>query len=126
MRLYLSKILIPFLILIATPALQAAERADSYIIRAHSDHYKILAPAKQTKVLSIIIENKMLVNLVGRIETDKGRVITFVRIDAGKDKSISVNNYSSAEKIYFIPLSPAFQKIMLKIGEKTYEIPPKR
>ncbi|MCK5883337.1 MAG: hypothetical protein KAG61_06595 [Bacteriovoracaceae bacterium] len=125
------KILVQFIIilvgiLVSSGRVFSYERADSFVVRAYSNHYKVLAPATLSKNLSVIIENKMLANLVGRLETEEGRVLTFVRVDAGKYKSITIKGHKKEDKILFFPLSPAFQKIELKLGVRPYEIPPKR
>lgn len=104
----------------------AAQRADSFIISAYSDHYKVLAPVKVSKTLSIIIENKMLVNLVGKIESSKGALMTNIRVPSGEYRAIDLDSSFQKEVYSFVPLSPAFQAVELRIGQEAYEIPAKR
>lgn len=111
---------------IYSSCLFSAQRADSFIISAYSDHYKVLAPTSTAKNISIIIENKMLVNLIGRVESSKGALIENIRVPAGEYRTIDLKTSYANEVYSFIPLSPAFQSVELKIGQEAYEIPAKR
>lgn len=102
------------------------ERAESFIVTARDKKYRVLSPAKQGKNISVIIENKMLVDLLGRLETVDGHFLSFVKVKSNKYKSYDLKKMSYRDKIQFVPLSPAFQEIVLKLGTKEYEIPPKR
>lgn len=102
------------------------ERSESFIITARDKKYRVISPAKQGKNVSVIIENKMLVDLLGRLETINGHLLSFVKVKSNKYKSYNLKKMSYSDKIQFVPLSPSFQEIVLKLGTKEYEIPPKR
>ena len=76
--------------------------------------------------LSIIIENKMLVDLVGRVESSKGALVANVRIPVGQYRTVSIDGSYQKEVYSFVPLSPAFQAVELRPGQEAYEIPSKR
>ncbi|MEI8346715.1 MAG: hypothetical protein WCG27_04560 [Pseudomonadota bacterium] len=75
--------------------------------------------------MSVLIENKTLITLVGKIQKQNGEVLSFVSIAPDTQKTVPLN-ISEKEKAVFIPLAPSFQEIELNIGQSTYEIPPKR
>ncbi|MBL6989255.1 MAG: hypothetical protein ISR65_05735 [Bacteriovoracaceae bacterium] len=101
------------------------EKSDTFIIQSFADSVKVLAPAAYHPELNAIIENKTLVQLIGKIETGKGRVVGIVSIAPTYSRSVKLN-IKKGERLYFIPLAPAFQAVELVIGRKAYEIPPKR
>lgn len=120
------KITIALLCFLLAGSLFAAQRADSFIITAFSDHYKVLAPIKKGQKLSIIIENKLLVDLVGRVESSKGALLANIRIPSGDYRTLDLDLSYDKEVYTFIPLSPAFQAVTLQMGQEAYEIPAKR
>ena len=103
----------------------ALERADAFIIKAFNDKYKVLSPKKKTNKVSVIVENKTLVKLIGEIIAGDGSVLSMLTIRPGKYKSVELD-FSSKEKYYFVPLSPSFQKVILNFGKEAYEIPSKK
>ncbi len=104
----------------------ASQRADSFIVTAYSSYYRVLAPVTMSKQLSIIIENKMLIDLIGRVESSKGALVANVRVPAGDYRTVTVDGTFPKEIYSFVPLNPAFQAVELKPGQEAYEIPPKR
>lgn len=109
------------------------ERSSAFIITAHGDYYKVLGPSAlvglntitKSQTVAVIIENKTLSKLVGKIESGQKDQVEFVTIEAGQSKSIDLT-LKKGHKYYFYPLSPAFQRVELMIGKKAYEIPAKR
>ncbi|OUR99953.1 hypothetical protein A9Q84_02675 [Halobacteriovorax marinus] len=101
------------------------ERADAFIVTAYNKQFKVLSPAKRTKKISVIIENKTLVKLIGEVVNENGTDREIVTIKPGKYKSVELV-FEKNTKYYFIPLSPAFQKVVLDFGKKAYEIPSKK
>lgn len=109
------------------------ERSSAFIITAHGDYFKVLGPAslvgleKITKdqTVAVIIENKTLSKLVGKIESSTKDQVQFVTVEAGKTKAIDLP-LKKGHRYFFYPLSPSFQSVELMIGKKAYEIPPKR
>lgn len=117
------KYLIILLILFSS-TVHSLEKSEAFIVTAFTDKFKVLSPAKKTDKVSVIIENKTLVKLIGEVVTDKGTLRKLVTIKPGKYKSIELKFYKNT-KYYFIPLSPSFQKVILDFGKKAYEIPSK-
>lgn len=103
----------------------ALERADAFIVKAFNNKYKVLSPKKKSKKISVIVENKTLVKLVGEIIAEDGSVLSMLTIKPGKYKSVELD-FSSNSNYYFVPLSPSFQKVILDFGKEAYEIPSKK
>lgn len=101
------------------------ERADAFIIEALPDRYKILAPVSIQTKIGIILKNNTLSKLIGKIETNAGTKRVFLSVPSGSYKSIDVE-MAKGETFYFIPLSPSFERIELKVGQLAYEIPEKK
>ncbi len=101
------------------------EKSDAFIVTAFTNKFKVLSPVKKSKKVSVIIENKTLVKLIGEVATDSGSLRKIVTIKPGKYKSIELEFHKNT-KYYFIPLSPSFQKVILDFGKKAYEIPSKK
>lgn len=90
---------------------------DSYV--------QVLSPKKIFEEQSVIIENKTLVRLFGRLQGPNGSNEKYISVNPGESKVVSIPT-QGIEKLIFIPLSPAFQEVELKIGMPSYEIPPQR
>jgi hypothetical protein len=103
----------------------AQEKADAFIVRAFESHYKILSPTILKKQNSVLIYNHTLSNIVGKLTNSRNDKIQYVTIAVGKYKSIDIK-ILKGDEYYFIPVSPPFQKVILKTGVKAYEIPPRK
>jgi hypothetical protein len=103
----------------------AVERSDAFIVKVFEKSIKVLAPKKDDLSTSVIVENKTLVNCLAKVVRLNGKLIEFVSVKPGKFKVVSIKR-KSKEVIYFIPISPPFQKIELVTGRRPYEIPPQR
>ena len=103
----------------------AVERSDAFIVKVFEKSIKVLAPKKDDRKTSVIVENKTLVNCLAKIIRSSGEVIDFVSIKPGKFKVVEVRR-KKREVLYFVPISPPFQKIELVTGRRPYEIPPQR
>ena len=114
-------ILVNFLFLFQA---NAYERSDAFIVTAYSEKIAIVAPPKFDPKLNVIVVNKTLIKLLGKIETGSGKVLAYVSVPSGKSQSIEVGNKLN-EPVFFIPMAPAFQRVQLNVGSKPYEIPPK-
>lgn len=114
-----------FLLCIIETFALSYERADAFIVSAHPGFYKVLSPTKIEKQIGLIVQNKSLVKIFGRLETSEGKILKMINVSP--EQSVSVNfDYSESQKYFFIPLSPAFQEVELKRGEKSYEVPAQR
>lgn len=113
-----------FLLLISLQVL-AYQKSDAFIVTAHPGYYRVLSPVKIDKKIGLIVQNKSLVKIFGRLETDNNELIKMINVKP--DQSISITfDYSVNKKYFFIPLSPAFQEVELKRGETSYEVPTQR
>lgn len=99
-------------------------RTGAFMVKIFDERVVVTSPIKEKKDINVIIENKTLNKIVGKVETQSGVVLGFVSLMPKKFQSVSLRGRGS-EKVYFIPLSPSFQKVILKFNNKVYEIPPK-
>ncbi len=106
-------------------SLGAVERSDAFIVKVFEKSIKVLAPKKDEAKVGVIVENKTLVKCLAKLVRENGKVIDFVSVEPGKFKVVNVRR-KKREVIYFIPISPPFQKIDLITGRRPYEIPPQR
>ena len=53
-----------------------------------------------------------------------GKLINFVTIASGEDKTIEVDFKNGQDFVIVVPLVPSLQEIYLSYGKPTYEIPP--
>jgi hypothetical protein len=105
--------------------LYSQERSETFIVRNFEDHVQVLAPNKMFDEQSVIIENRTLEKLIGRLSTPDGQNVEFVAIKPKKSKSLKLTG-KGHKKLIFVPLSPAFQSVELNVGMESYEIPAKR
>lgn len=127
------KLFISFIFFISVSSL-AVERSSAFIIKAYGDHFKVLAPSQfvgiksitKPRQVAVIIENKTLSKLYGKIESSSGDQKVFVNTKPGKIPSTVEIKFHSDQRYFYYPLSPSSQEVELKIGQKAYEIPAKR
>lgn len=105
--------------------LYSFESSESFQIKVYDSSIKVIAPSAFDKKLYAVIENQTLSKLVGKIVTDKDRLVATVAIESQGSKSIDLKA-TSGERFFFIPLAPPFQEVELIVGKKVYEIPPRR
>lgn len=103
----------------------AQERSETFIVRAHDKYFQVLAPKQFHQEQSVLIENKTLDRLIGKLVTEDRKHVRHVAIEPGKFTSLELPT-KGQQKLVFIPLVPAFQEVELVIGKEAYEIPPKR
>lgn len=98
---------------------------DGFLVTAYDDKFKIISPEKSKNTMEVTIENKTLVRLIGYLAALEGQSKLNISVPPGKFRKYTVK-LKNKEKIIFLPLSPAFQEVELKVGQKTYEIPPQK
>ena len=113
---------IVFLLGICVGNAYAYERSDAFIIKLHSRYAKVVAPAKYHPRTNIIVENKRLIPLMGRIERASGEVIRYISVKSSSRVSV-MPNLRPKETLFFVAMSPPFQRLELKLGARSYEIP---
>ncbi|AUN98056.1 hypothetical protein DOM21_10995 [Bacteriovorax stolpii] len=120
----LKGILALFLCLQVHSAL-AIESLDGFLVSAYDDRFRVISPEKFKNSMEVIIENKTLVRLIGKLTINKQTNASMVSIDPEKYQR-AVVKLKKGDILHFVPLSPAFQEVELIVGNKTYEIPPKK
>lgn len=103
----------------------AIESLEGFLVTAFDDRFKIISPTKYKPQMEVIIENKTLVRLVGKILINNQKNAQFVSVDPEKYQKLTIK-IKKGDILHFVPLTPAFQEVELIIGNKTYEIPPKK
>ena len=102
----------------------AIESLDGFLVSAYDDRFKIVSPEKFKVSMEVVVENKTLVRLIGKLTINRKNSVTFLSIDSGKYQK-AVVKLKKGDILHFVPLSPAFQEVELIVGNKNYEIPPK-
>lgn len=103
----------------------AIESLDGFLVSAYDDRFRVISPEKFKNSMEVIIENKTLVRLIGKLTINKQTNASIVSIDPEKFQR-AVVKLKKGDILHFVPLSPAFQEVELIVGNKTYEIPPKK
>tara|TARA_R110002072_G_scaffold276051_1_gene437506 strand:+ start:247512 stop:247889 length:378 start_codon:yes stop_codon:yes gene_type:complete len=115
-----------YLIFFSTQVLASTPqvRTNAFIVKIFDERVAVTSPIKEEKEVSVIIENKTLVKVVGKVETESGQILGYISLPPKKFQTLSLAQRGK-EKVYFIPMSPASQRVILKFNNKAYEIPPK-
>jgi hypothetical protein len=103
----------------------AIESLDGFLVSAYDDRFKVISPEKFKSPMEVVIENKTLVRLVGKLSVNNQVAASFLSIDPEKYQTARVV-LKKGDILHFVPLSPAFQEVELIVGNRTYEIPPKK
>lgn len=120
----ISKILIISSFL-ASAGVFGIESLDGFLISAYDDRFRVVSPEKFKSSMEVIIENKTLVRLVGKLSVNNQVAVSFLSIDPEKYQKAIVK-LKKGDTLHFYPLSPAFQEVELIVGNKNYEIPPNK
>lgn len=119
-------LLFVFLILtVATLSVRADEVSESFLVHTYSDRAKVVSPVKHKPTVSVVIENKSLVRITGKMVRASGKVDRYVVVMPRRYESFDVK-IAKGETIYFVPMTPPAQTLALKIGSKSYEIPARK
>jgi hypothetical protein len=126
MTIKLHSILLFMLIFISSSRpLSAYENAEAFMVYLLEDRVKVLSPKNYHKNQSVIIENKTLTKVIGKIRNQDGEVLKYVNILPGEFKSVEVV-IIKGQSIFFVPMVPSFQEVILSFGKKSYEVPPQK
>jgi hypothetical protein len=101
------------------------ETLDGFLISAFDNHFKVVSPERYKPNMEVIVENKTLVRLIGKVVLNNKKNIGYFSIEPDKYQKIVVA-LKKDDILHFYPLSPAFQEVELIVGNKVYEIPPKK
>lgn len=119
------KIFSLILLLVSLSRGYAVETHDGFLVSAFDDRFKVVSPEKYKTPMEVIVENKTLVRLIGKIIINHDRIVSFSSVDPEKFQRVMIP-LKKGDILHFVPLSPAFQEVELIVGNKTYEIPPKK
>ncbi|MBT7611271.1 MAG: hypothetical protein HN576_16040 [Bacteriovoracaceae bacterium] len=106
-------------------SLHGYEKAEAFMVYLFEDRVKVLSPKNYHKNQSVIIENKTLTKVIGKIRNESGKVLKYVNIRPGEFKSVEVV-IAKGHNIYFVPMVPSFQEVILSFGKRSYEVPSKK
>ncbi len=107
-------------------SLQAsAQQLEAFKVTILDRKILVISPRKYHPHITLIIENKTLVNQLAKIITKERRVLKYLTLKSGGFLSVNIHP-KKGERLFFFPISPGLQKVELKIGSAPYEIPPKR
>lgn len=111
--------------LAASSQIFAIESSNGFLVTAYDERFKVVSPEKFKSPMEVIVENKTLVRLVGKLIVNNKVNAGFTAVETDNYQRIMVK-LKKGDVLHFIPLSPAFQEVELIVGNKTYEIPPKK
>lgn len=103
----------------------AIESLGGFLVSGYDDRFRVVSPEKYKSPMEVIIENKTLVRLIGKVLVNSKTVAGYVSVEPEKYQKIMVN-LKKGDILHFVPLSPSFQEVELIVGNKIYEIPPKK
>lgn len=117
----MMKWLVLFLVFISLSALAKTTINDGFIVEFMDRKVHVISPERVKGTFVVIVENKSLSSLVAKFSTPEG-AIKYISVGSGVSETIEMT-HKLGSKIFFVPLSPAFQEIELIVGKKEYEIP---
>jgi len=101
------------------------ESLEGFLVSAFDERFKVISPTKFKPSMEVIVENKTHVKLIGKLVLNKTKTIQFFTVMPQEYQKVTVS-LKKDDILHFIPLSPAFQEVELIVGNKNYEIPPKK
>lgn len=99
------------------------ESLDGFLVSAYDDRFVVISPEKFKSTMEVIIENKTLVRLVGKLTINRSTNASYISVESDKFQKANVK-LKKGDLLHFVPLSPAFQEVELIVGNKKYDIPP--
>lgn len=103
----------------------AIESLDGFLVEGLDNSFKVISPEKFKAKMEVIVENKTLMKLVGRLHVNHKPSSVFYTVQPGKYEK-KIIDLKKGDILHFVPLSPPFQEVELVVGNKIYEIPPKK
>ncbi len=103
----------------------AIESLDGFLVSAYDDRFRVVSPEKFKAQMEVIVENKTLVRLIGKLTVNKQANVSYISVEPEKYQKTNVK-LKKGDVLHFVPLSPAFQEVELIVGNKIYEIPPRK
>lgn len=113
------------LFLLFTPLFQAhSEVSEAFIVLIYDKNVKVISPAKLVPGTAVILENRSLNKIYGKVLSSKRNFVRYVGLEPEDKMSIDLDT-SLDKKFSFVSMAPAFQAVNLLPGKKSYEIPAK-
>lgn len=94
------------------------------MISVYDKKIKVIGPSSTQGSYVVVMENKTLNKMLCKVVSGLGSVSEYFSIAPAAQGSVNVT-LKKNEKLFFLPLSPAFQEVELRPGVSEYEIPPK-
>ena len=110
---------------LVTSNVWAVESFDGFLVTTYDERIKVVSPDKFRSPMEIVVENNTLVRLIGKVIINQKTTLGHCAVAPGKFHKFKVN-LKKGDILHFVPLSPAFQEVELIVGNKNYEIPPKK
>lgn len=98
---------------------------ETFIIEFSSTQISIISADKVREEYNVIVKNRMMTPLKARIESLDLKKLIPVSVPINKDRTYKIK-WGKDINYRFLPLSPPFEEIRLKVGQEKYEIPPKK
>lgn len=109
--------------LILTTFHAQAKYTDSFIVKVKDRSIQVTSPPKKIDIVSVIIENETLDKIISQLKTKDKVIKRFVLQPEGK-QVIQVD-LTKTGTLYYVPLSPPSQEVVLKFAQGPYEVPEK-
>jgi hypothetical protein len=100
----------------------AAER--HFVLSVYDKKINVVSPTSTQGSYVVVMQNKTLNKMLAKVVSGLGSTSEYLSIMPNAQASVNVN-LKKDEKLFFLPLSPAFQEVELRPGVNEYEIPPK-
>ena len=98
-------------------------KSDTFNVTIKGKLVTVTSPLAFSKKLSVIVVNESLTKVVLKIMKDTGKSLGFMILESKAFSSLDLVFDDKSVEYYLIPFSPAAQKIILKIGRESYDIP---
>lgn len=102
-----------------------AEVSDTFIVLIYDQYVKVISPAKLGSRTNVIIENKSLNKIVGKIISKNRKFVRYVTVESESTDTVELN-LKYDKRFFYIPMAPSFQGVELLAGMKSYAIPPQK
>ena len=103
----------------------AREQSEAFQVKIFDQRVKVISPNKHSQKMSIILENVTLTKFIGKIVTQKRKVLEYLAIPPRGFQTIEIS-IKKNEVVFFVPQSPGLQEVELVVGRDSYEIPSKK
>lgn len=104
----------------------AQQSSESFNVTATDKYFQVIGPVGWKAGTSMILQNKTLVTIYGEVRAGESRrKVGAFSVRPGEFMSMDLK-LNKGENAVLIPLSPAFQEVILEFGRRPYEIPPQR